>query len=51
MLRKDDVVYYKKKLQELFKQASENNIEIELSNTEVSFIDNVSKERASARPI
>ena len=50
MLRKDDVVYYKVKLQELFKQAKENGLEIELGMKEVSFIDNKSKECVSARP-
>jgi len=50
MLRKDDVVYYKVVLNELFKQAKENGIEIELGLREVSFINPISKEQASARP-
>lgn len=50
MLKKDDVVYYKVKLQELFNQAKENGIEIELGMKAVSFIDAKSKECASARP-
>lgn len=50
MLRKDDVVYYKVKLQELFNQAQRNGLEIELGMKEVSFINNISKERASAKP-
>ena len=51
MLQKDDVVYYKVKLQQLFKQAYENGLEIKLSTTEVSFIDNKSKEGVSAKLI
>lgn len=48
MLRKNDPVYYKVKIQELFEQAIENGLEIELGMKEVSFIaDN--NERASAR--
>jgi hypothetical protein len=33
-LRKDDPVYYKKKIIELFKQAQENGLEIELNETD-----------------
>jgi len=48
MLRKDDPVYYKVKLEQLFTQALENGLEIELGMKEVSFIaDN--NERASAK--
>ena len=48
MLRKDDPVYYKVKLEDLFKQALANGLEIELGMKEVSFI-NSCYERASAK--
>ena len=50
MLRKDDVVYYKVELKKLFNQAESNGLEIEVNMGEVSFINNNSRERASARP-
>ena len=50
MLRKDDPVYYKVKLEALFKQALENGLEIEFGMKEVSFIDSgLIPERASAK--
>ncbi|OPX47917.1 hypothetical protein [Clostridium thermobutyricum] len=36
-LRKDDPIYYKKKINELIQQAKENNIEITLNNNILSF--------------
>jgi hypothetical protein len=52
MLRKDDPVYYKVKLQQLLNLAVENGVKIELGLKEVSFIsDSIYPERASARPI
>ncbi|WP_291566758.1 MULTISPECIES: hypothetical protein [unclassified Clostridium] len=44
MLRQDDPVYYKVKLQELFNQAQRNGLEIELGMKEVSFINNTSSQ-------
>lgn len=38
MLRKDDPVYYKVKLQELLKQAIDNGLEIGLEMNKTSFI-------------
>ncbi len=49
MLRKDDVVYYKVKLNQLFKQAKENGLVIELGTKEVLFINPINNERASAK--
>lgn len=39
MLRKDDVVYYKVKLEKLFEEAKQNNIIVELKNERILFID------------
>jgi len=50
MLRKDDPVYYKVKLQKLFKEAYDNNIVVELGLKEVSFSNNI-YECTSAKPI
>lgn len=50
MLRKDDVVYYKVVLNELFKQAKGNGLIVELGMKEVSFINPINNERASAKP-
>ena len=36
-LRKDDPIYYKKKIKDLLQQAKENNIEITLNNNILSF--------------
>lgn len=51
MLRKDDVVYYKVKLLDLIKEATNNGIKIELDTQQVSFYDNKSKERTIIRII
>ena len=39
MLTKNDPVYYKIKLQKLFKDAKDNNITIEIKNNAVIFFD------------
>lgn len=50
MLRKDDVVYYKIKLKELFTKAKNNKIEIMLGMKEVSFIDKTTGEIVNVKP-
>lgn len=44
MLRKDDVVYYKAKLYELFNQAQQHDIQIKMNNNEIYLFDSVTGE-------
>ncbi|MDD3040414.1 hypothetical protein [Bacteroides sp.] len=46
MIKKNDVVYYKVKLQKLFQEAKSNGIEIELGLKEIAFTDKGTTERA-----
>jgi len=49
MFRKDDVVYYKTKLQKLFKDAKDNEIKIEIKDGVVLFLDKQTGEIASVK--
>jgi len=49
MLRKDDVVYYKVKLQKLLEEAKQNNIVVKLNNERILFIDKSIGECASVK--
>jgi len=46
MLQKDDVVYYKSKLQKLLKEAEDNKITVEIKDKSIMFIDKISGEMA-----
>ena len=46
MSRKDDPIYYREKIKELLKQAKENNIDISLINSNLSFTSYIDKDFA-----
>jgi len=46
MLQKDDVIYYKLKLQKLLKEAENNEITVEVKDNSIMFIDKNTGEMA-----